>query len=265
MKIPDNARNALIALLGFCLVQAAVAAPVMLEYRAVNADNDSGRTSFSIRISGPNLHISGSGFSDRDSALIYRAGTGEFVFIDHEVDEYTVMSEQWLTEARQKVEAHADRVKQKMDEAQKTMSVAQRQQYQQMQSMMKFMPVMGGLMGANQSEQPNYSASLLTSEFSGYRCKQLDERIKGDKTRIFCMASATDIGVSGVEATTFEKFVKTGARLKNRGVFEFGFSEPPLMIASEQVSGIPVAISWPDGSGYIVQPAKVVDDGRELF
>ena len=63
----------------------------------------------------------------------------------------------------------------------------------------------------------------------------------------------------------FEQFMRLSARMKQKGVFEFGFSDPPITVSSEQLSGVPIAVSWPDGSGYIVQQAQPLENTDGLF
>ncbi len=243
-------------MLPLCLA-AGNAAAVTIVYDAVSPEGAPQRQGFSVVVGESGVAVTPS--QKRGNAVIFVAETGELRFIDHAHREYTVMTEEWLREAREKAEASMQETRRRLESRKQSMSPQMRAQLDQADTMMRMMPLVGGLLGSGGSET-TYARNGRSAQFNGIPCSQYDESVDGARTRIVCLGSAAESGVPEDAAAMLEKFRQALSRLGEMGVFDFGFSRPEVMVA-DALPGIVVAVSYPDGGGYVVNgPASGPDD-----
>ncbi len=243
-------------MLPLCLA-AGNAAAVTIVYDAVSPEGAPQRQGFSVVVGESGVAVTPS--QKRGNAVIFVAETGELRFIDHAHREYTVMTEEWLREAREKAEASMQETRRRLESRKQSMSPQMRAQVEQADTMMRMMPLVGGLLGGGTS-QTVYSRNGRSAEFNGVPCTQYDELVDGERKRIVCLAEPSAVGLAGDTAGMLEAFRQALVRIEEMGGLEFGFSRPEVMVA-EALPGIVVAVSYPDGGGYVVNgPASGPDD-----
>ncbi len=240
---------------------AAQAHAVSIAYQAVSPEGAVQRQGFSIEIGESGVAVTPA--ETRGSGVIFLADSGEMRFVDHAHREYTVMTEEWLREARVKAEASMEETRRRLENRKQSMSPQMRSQVEQADTMMRMMPLVGGLLGGNAS-QTAYSRNGRSAEFNGIPCAQYDEMVDGEKKRIVCLAEPSQVGLAGDAAETLESFRQALVRIEEMGGLEFGFSRPEVMVA-EALPGIVVAVSYPDGGGYIVAGPASEDDDPAAF
>ena len=139
--------------------------------------------------------------------------------------------------------------KQRMESNKDSMSPQMRAQAGQADMMMRMMPLFGGFLGG--SSETAYSRTGRSEAFNGVSCERHDELVDGSKTRIVCVGRPADAGLPEDEAAMLSGFQKLLTRLGDMGLFDFGFSRPEVMV-NDSLPGVVVAVSYPDGGGYLV-------------
>ena len=236
-----------ITLCATLVLMAGEAVAVTLRYEAVVPEGAPQRNDFSMTINQQGVAIVPE--DRRQSSVVYLADSAEVRFIDHSHREYTVMTEAWLAEAREKADAAMEQTRERLESRKDSMSPQMRAQVEQGDMMMRMMPLFGGLLGG--SSQVTYSRNSRSSEFNGVSCEQFDELVDGTKTRILCMGRAADAGLADDASAMLSRFQALLTKLGSMGLFDFGFSRPEVMV-SDTLPGIVVAVSYPDGGGYLV-------------
>lgn len=199
------------------------------------------------------------------SLVLFRSEDGAVVFVDHRHRQFTVMTEDWLREANDKAQETFELMQERMKEQSASLSPQARKQQQQANTMMRLMPLMGGLYGDGAANKATYSRTYRRSEFNGLGCEQYDELIEGERLRVICLATPGEVGLGSSDAQVLDRFLKTLARLYIDGLVELGFELPLIAMYSEQFSGIPIAASSPDNSGFVLTgPASGISD-ESLF
>jgi hypothetical protein len=251
--------------IGIALASGSAFAVVELHYLAVNSKAEPGaRTDFSVLIDRDELVLKSSPRSKPSYALLFRQASSQVIFIDHYNSQFIILTEEWLAKARENAQHQMDEMKSRVDKNQKGSSVGGIGQYHQISLLMKMLPLLGGLSSQLSVSPVKYTLAANDVDFNGFKCRSVEEYTKGEKTRVFCMADPKDVALSQRESELFTDFLAVMARMKQKGVFEFGFVEPPLIVSSDQLNGVPIAISWSDGSGYLIQQAKTLKSSKEF-
>ncbi len=248
------------------LVSGSAYSGTSLNYSAVVPEGAESKSGFRLVVSDDTVAVVSTDKPDRPQ-LLYRSATKEVVFVDQTHREYTVLTEQWLREANEKAEKSAEEMRERLEKKSKDLSPAMRKQYERANTMMNFMPLMGGMLGGSSSKtDARYTNKSRSSEFNGMKCSQYDEFIDGERTRVLCLGQVSSIGISADAGALVEDYFKTLARMQNEGVFDYGFHKPQFMMFAERPPvGIPVAVSHPDGSGYVLETPADVENDPQIF
>lgn len=222
-----------------------------LDYAIIEAGEPVESKRVTVAIGAGGVAVSDTSGSGR-ARVLYRTENDDVVFIDHAHREYTVMTEAWLKDAGERAERTFEDMQQRLEERSDTMSPQARKQLAQAQTMMRLMPLMGGLYGGGSANKATYSRSYRRSEFNGLVCEQYEELVDGERRRIVCLSLPESIGLDAADARIFDRFIKLLARMYIAGLVEFGFEMPLFMLYDDQLQGVPVAASNPDNDGYVL-------------
>ncbi|GJL81739.1 MAG: hypothetical protein DHS20C01_13730 [marine bacterium B5-7] len=228
-------------------------ADARLEFAEIAAGSPIEGARFQVFITKDGVAIAaGDGQQSPKPTIIYRQSTAEILFVDQSHHEYTVMTVDWLAKARVKAEQALEETRERADAQAENLSPEAKQKYQQTNSMARFMPLMGGLLGGNSRESVTYTSTGRVSEFNNFSCEQFNEMTGSTLTRIVCLARSENVGLDPQDAQMVEDFLATLARMRIAGVEEFGFKMPEFMMFSDQFTGFPIAVSDLDKNGFVL-------------
>jgi len=234
------------------LIPVNVSADTWLEYRAISSEASPNLSGSALVVRDGDVGLFDAEES-RGPVVLFRSESKELLFIEHSYREYTVMTESWLKDANDKAEKSVVEMQAQMEKKKSELSPRMRQQFDQANTMMKFMPLMGGMMIGG-DDGLEYSMTTRSMKFSDINCRQLDEFYQEEKSRVFCVGKAGDLGIGQTDAAAIEDFLESLGRMSEAGVFEYGFMKPVIVPTSKEYHGVPVAVSHPDGSGYLLAP-----------
>jgi hypothetical protein len=252
------------ALAAFCLFTTSAAAAGRLEFSVVDAGTLVPGDGYTVNIDQGRVAVSESGDGQR-VRVIFVEQSGQVIFIDHAHREYTVMTEAWLREANEKAHKAFDETQKRMKAQSENLSPTARKQVEQANSMMRLMPLMGGLFGDSSRKNVSYSRTGRRSDYQGLSCAQHEEITDGERSRIVCFADVETIGLDAEDASVVENFIGTLVRLYDGGVTEFGFDMPFFMVYDTSLQGFPIAASDPDQNGYVLMHTADQNVDAELL
>ncbi|KAA3632010.1 MAG: hypothetical protein DWQ08_04105 [Proteobacteria bacterium] len=240
------------------------AAGAGLEYAVIEGGKPVEGKRYAVAIGDGVVAVSEAGDPGRPRVL-FRDNAAEVIFVDHAHREYTVMTEKWLLDANENAKEALESMRERMEAQGENATPQARRQMSQAQSMMRFMPLMGGLYGDGSANTAIYSRTFTISEFNGLRCEQYDETIDGERSRIVCLADTESIGLGDDDASLLDRFISTLARMQANGLSEFGFELPIIALHDARVEGVPIAASNPESNGFVLVGKATADHDPGLF
>lgn len=217
-------------------------ADATLTYGSANAEEGTER---SLLVKGDLVGFIDPARSEEGFYALFDKSRSAFTFINHRDRQYTVITEQWMQEANQRSREAMQRMRAEMEKQLEKLPPDQRARYQQAQTGMGMMPMMGGLLGGmagGQTQPKQIIPSLFTRTVNGMQCRRLEVYQGGRKTEELCVAAPGALKIDQNDYETLRGMLQVGANLSKLGAFSFGFDAPTLADAGDTAQGVPVEI-----------------------